>query len=299
MLVGCDYWAGSISSFLTDRDLPFLKDAGIQMVRLEFAVEYESTYPELVSLLTANEIKILGLLMRVDLVGNVDAWGDWVYNTVLEYKSIVKVWEIWNEPDWQTGFQDNPEGYTEFLKRAYTRAKEADPTCIILAGVFTGAGETPLNYFRRMYDAGAKNYFDAFSIHCYPEGPPEYPNEGSWGQAFWKIQLFKDLMDEKGDGYKKIWITEFGWSSQDVGEAQQADYLTRALTMAKNWGWVETAIVFSWMDSEPANLYYGLVREKYSPPYTSENFCKPSFFAIKDFISNSTKTTIDRSIETY
>lgn len=293
MLVGVDYWAGVTASFFTSRDLPFLKEAGISILRQEFGAWSEGNLATLIPLVRANGIEVLGLLMRQDLIGNIDAWGDWVYNTVLKYKNMVKVWEIWNEPDWQTGFQEDPEGYTEYLKRAYIRAKEADPTCSIVAGALTGAEEGCLNYFRRMYDAGAKNYFDAFSIHCYPQGPPEYPNVGSWGQAFWKIQWFKDLMDEKGDEYKKIWITEFGWATggDGVSEALQADYLVRALTMAKNWGWVETAIIYKWMDAASANLYYGLTRESYSPPYTSESFCKPSFFAIKDFISNSTKTT--------
>jgi hypothetical protein len=289
MVVGVNHWAGTPMSHFIDRDLPLLKEAGIGILRLEFGTWSEDSLAALVPLVRANGIEVLGILVSMDLIGNIDAWGDWVYNTVLKYKSMVKVWEIWNEPDYGTGFQDDPERYTEFLKRAYTRAKEADPTCYILAGAFTGAQETPLNYFRQMYDAGAKNYFDALSIHCYPEGPPEYPNVGSWGQAFWKIPLFKDLMDEKGDGYKKIWLTEVGWSTEtDVSEEEQADYLVRALVMAKNFGWIETAIVFNWMDSESANLYYGLTRELYDPPYTHENFCKPSFFAVKDFISNNT-----------
>lgn len=293
MLVGCNYWAGFTASSFTSRDLSFLNEAGIKMLRLEFGTWSVDNLKNLIPTVTANGIKVLGLLMRVDLIGDIDAWGDWVYNTVGYFKGMVKVWEIWNEPDWGFGFDDNPEGYTEFLKRAYTRAKEADPTCTILAGAFTGAQEGPLDYFRRMYDAGAQGYFDAFSIHCYPQGPPESPNEGKWGQAFWKIPWFRDLMVEKGDGDKKIWITEVGWVTQadGVSEAQQADYLVRALTMAKNWSWVETASVFCWMDSVSADLYYGLVRELYEPPYTHENFCKPSFVAIKDFISNSTKTT--------
>lgn len=292
MFVGVDYWAGVTASFFTERDLSFLKDVGIEIVRMEFGLWSEANLKTMVPLVTVNGIEVLGLLMREDLVGNIDAWGDWVYNTVLEYKSMVKVWEIWNEPDWQTGFTDDPEGYTGFLKRAYTRAKEADPTCTILGGSLVGAAEAPLDYLEAMYDNGAKDYMDAVSIHPYCDpNPPEYPNEGTWGNAFWKLQWFRDLMVERGDGHKKIWITEFGWPTNDVSDEEQADYLVRALTMAKNWGWVETVVIFSWMDSASANLYFGLVREKYSPPYTSENFCKPSLFAIKDFISNSTKTT--------
>jgi hypothetical protein len=290
MMVGVDYWAGFTATFLTNRDLPFLKEAGIQIVRMDVGPSFESIFPQTVPILKANGIEVLALLMRLDLLGNIDAWGDYVYNRVLAYKDQIKVWEIWNEPnDVRYGFQNDPAGYTEFLKRAYVRAKQADPDCIVLGGSVWGTDDYGLNYIRSMYEYGAKDYMDALAFHPYcANQPPEYPYQTSTGKAFWKLQLVRDVMVENGDVDKKIWITEMGWSSNAVTEQQQADYLTRALTMAKNWSWVETFSIYNWMDG--GDLYFGLTRTKYNPPYTHENFCKPSFFAVRDFISNNTKT---------
>ena len=262
--IGADYYCGFTGSALKNRDLPFLKDAGIQMVRIEFSPRYESAWSITVPILTDNGIEVLGLLMRRDLIRNIDAWGDWVYNTVLTWKDRVKIWEVWNEPNWRTGFEDNPVGYTRFLQRAYERAKEADPTCVILAGGNSGVHEGSLNYYRQVYDAGGKDYFDALAVHPYcGPNPPEYPHANSWPSGFWMIERWRAMMDGYGDADKKIWVTEMGWTTPPgtypVSEEEQAQYLVRALQMALDWGWLEGFIIFNWMDSRGANLYYGLV----------------------------------------
>jgi hypothetical protein len=93
LIVGVDYWAGFTATYLTSRDLPFLKDAKIQMVRMDVGPSFETTFPETVPILKTNGIDVLGLLIRPDLVGDIDAWGNWVYNRVLAYKGQIKVSE--------------------------------------------------------------------------------------------------------------------------------------------------------------------------------------------------------------
>lgn len=292
-IVGIDYWAGFTVSYFINRDLPFLKEIGIRCVRLEFGPWSEGNLASLIPSITENGIDVIGLLMRKDLIGNISAWGDWVYNTVSVYNDEVKVWEIWNEANWGTGFQDDPSGYTEFLKMAYTKAKQADPNCTVLGGSILGTQDASLNYLRSMYDNGAMNYMDAVSIHPYcGPNPPEYPYTNSWPSGFWKLQHVRDLMVERGDENKKIWVTEMGWNTGNdttsVTEQDQADYLVRALEMGQPWNWLQGFIIFNWMDYAPANLCFGLVRGRYGSPYTYDNFCKPSFFTVRDFINANT-----------
>jgi hypothetical protein len=287
MKVGVDYWAGTATSHFTNRDLPFMQEAGINIVRLEFAAWSESNLATLIPLIRANGIEILGLLMRKDLVDNIDAWGDWVYNIVQLYKDKVNVWEIWNEPNWNTGFgaPGDPVKYTEFLKRAYVKAKQADPYCTVLGGSILGTHDAGLNFLKSMYDNGAKDYMDAVAIHPYcTTVSPLYPHETSTGKAFWKLEYARNIMADYGDEDKKIWITEMGWATNGTNsltEEQQALYLTQALNLAKSWGWVEAFIIYCWMDG--GGFYFGLTRTRYNPPYTYENFCKPAFFTVKNF----------------
>jgi hypothetical protein len=289
MIVGVDYWAGMDKSHFLNRDLPFLKEAGIRILRLEFGEWSLDNLATLIPEIKSHGLEVLGLLMRKDLVEDINAWESWVFDVVSMFKDKVKVWEIWNEPNWNTGFgaPGDPVKYTEFLKRAYIKAKQADPECVVLGGSILGTDNAGLNFLRLMYENGAKDYMDALSYHPYcTTVSPLYPHETSTGKAFWKLEWVKNMMGEYGDESKKIWITEIGWATNgtnSVTEEQQALYINQALNLAKSWGWVEAFIIYCWMDG--GGFYFGLTRTRYNPPYTYENFCKPAFFTVKNFTS--------------
>jgi len=123
-----------------------------------------------------------------------------------------------------------------------------------------------------MYNSGAKDYMDALAYHPYCS--PFSPESTRISNAYARLETHvRPIMIQNGDGDKTIWITEMGWTTDDVTTAQQATYLTQALTMAQDWGWVETFIIYNWIDS--ARFTYGLLNMNGSP--------KPAFNAVKDF----------------
>lgn len=282
MMVGVDYWSGNtVSTF--NRDLPLLKDAGIQMLRIEFSRDSVANLRELVPTVDSNGIQVLGLLMRTDLTDDIDAWGNWIYDTVNEFKPYVHVWEIWNEPNLDKFFSGkDPVKYTSFLKRGYNEAKRADSTCFVLGGSVVFTHQTALNFLTAIYQNGGKDYMDALSYH--PYCTPYAPDDTSSPNPFVKLTDVRTVMANYGDT-RPIWITEVGWTTNDndeVGETKQADYLVKALEMARNWGWVETFIIYNWKDSSTTGtLTKGLLRTDRTP--------KPSFYAVKDFISGVIK----------
>jgi hypothetical protein len=287
IIIGVDYWAKTDKSHFMNRDLPFLKEIDVKMLRLEFATWTLDNLAVLVPVIKSNGIEIIGTLMRKDLVEDIEAWGIWVFNVVSMFKNEVKIWEIWNEPNWDTGFgaPGDPVKYTEFLKMAYIKAKTADPDCFVLGGSILGTNEAGLRFLRTMYENGAKDFMDAVAFHPYCGNvSPLYPYETNTGKAFWKLQYVHDIMRSYSDGDKKIWITEMGWATQGVNsvtEEEQALYLKDALNLASSWDWLETFIIYNWMDG--GGFYFGLTRTRYNPPYTYENFCKPAFFTVKNF----------------
>jgi len=288
--VGVDYWSGNTKSTFTNSDLPLLKDAGIQMLRIEFNDTNNSksmnNLRTLVPAVVNNNIKVLGLLIRKDLApDNVDAWGDWVYNTVNEFKNNVHVWECWNEPNLENFFSGkDPVKYTAFLKKCYEQAKRADPTCKVLGGSVVFTHQTALNFLTAIYQNGAKDYMDRLSYHpyCTPYAP-DYTGSDSHNPYIWLGTKVRPLMVSFGDT-RPLWITEVGWTTADVGETKQSDYLVKALQMARDWGWVETFIIYNWKDSSTSgSLTKGLLR--------TDRTLKPSYYAVKDFISSPTTTT--------
>jgi hypothetical protein len=62
------------------------------------------------------------------------------------------------------------------------------------------------SYLEGMYKCGAKGYFDAFNIHPYDGG-------GTLHHA--AIESVRRVMVEHGDGHKGIWLSEWGWNTND------------------------------------------------------------------------------------
>lgn len=153
-------------------------------------------------------------------------------------------WEILNEqnsPDFMTGA--DPVSYVRLLKAAYPAIKRGSPGTPV---VFGGMQYVDTDWIRRAYDAGAKGSFDAMAVHPYL-GPSDLPPATAADGTMWRlthVKTVRDLMVARGDGDKKIWFTEFGWSThandpntppwgRGVTEAKQAQYLTETVALVR------------------------------------------------------------------
>jgi hypothetical protein len=139
----------------------------------------------------------------------IKAFGEYVFRMVQRYQDQVAAWEIWNEPNilpfWAP--LPNPELYTKLLREAYTRAKQADPDCIIVGCAFAGPDHT---FLKQMYEQGVAGHFDVLSYHNYGQGLDmltEWP----------AVEQFREIMAAHGDGDKPIWHTENGFYTGPVG----------------------------------------------------------------------------------
>jgi hypothetical protein len=219
-------------------------------------------------------------------------YGDFVYAVVSRYKGRIKYYQIWNEPniypEWGEGPVD-PEAYTELLKVGYTRAKEADPGAVILsAGLAPTTEETPENladmiFLQRMYDAGAKDYFDILSVQGYGlwNGPTDRraaPDRAN----FSRVLLIREMMVQNGDAHKPIWASEVGWNALPrdfegfpyygrVSEELQAEYSAQAYQRAQlEWPWM--GVMNYWFfkrvsdhESDQAFYYFRMMEPDFYP----------------------------------
>lgn len=194
-----------------------------------------------------------------------DDFGDSVYAFVDRYKDRLDHIIIWNEPNLSFEWGLRPvdaAAYVELLKVAYRRAKEADPNIIVLAGALaptlepegSPAGLNDLIYLQQMYDAGAKDYFDALSAHAYGILAPidEAPDPSRVN--FRRIELLRDIMQRNGDGDKPVYITEAGWNdsprwNQAVTPTQRIENTLQALDWVKDRDWIK--VLALWVFSYP------------------------------------------------
>lgn len=185
----------------------------------------------------------------------------------------IVAWEIWNEPNVQefwapADLRDNTfvlndlaaaADYVAMLNAAHDALKAVDPNAVVLGGSTGGAD---VEYIERLYELGAK--FDALSIHPYARvneatglawGPSETSN--GYLDQIWSfkngVEKVRQLMADKGDAGKDLWLTEFGWSSGDGwGDAGskrlQAEYIAEALQLIDGWDFVAGAIAYRLYD---------------------------------------------------
>jgi hypothetical protein len=218
-------------------------------------------------------------------------FGDFVHAVVSRYKGRIKYYQIWNEPNIYPEWGEqpvDPEAYTELLKIGYTRAKEADPDCVIISGALASTielGPRNLNDFiflQRMYDAGAGDYFDILAMQGYGLWSGPYDRRMRPRVINFSRPLYiRDIMVKNGDEHKPIWISEMNWNAVPpdfpikpygyVTKEQQARYVVEAYERARaEWPWV--GVVNFWFFKRPSEAekdqpwyYFRMVEPDFTP----------------------------------
>lgn len=292
-----------------EKSIELMKEAGVGWVRMDFlwqdiepkeGVFNFNQYDQIVELLAKNNMHILGILDYS--VGWATVCNKWNYppkdnrlfvkyaaKVIQRYKDKIKHWEVWNEPDssvyWSN--QDGLKSYCALLKDVYIAAKKIDPDCKILNGGLANG----LASVNRLYDNGAKNYFDILNIHFF-ESPLH--RGGIKAVAVYPNLAYK-VMSRNGDGNKKIWITEIGcpgvkkgiktnnwWMGKNPTEKQQSEWVKKVYAELLKDKHVEKVFWAFFRDCsghwDNGVDYFGLVRWDYSR--------KPAFKSYQDCFNN-------------
>lgn len=176
------------------------------------------------------------------------------------YDPNVMAYQIWDEPNlsaaWGNGLI-NPAAYATLLKQTRAAIREASPSAItLLAGLAPTVEQSEVNlapqlYLRKLYELGAKEFFDVAAAKPYGfDIPPDDRRVDAGVLNFSHVILMREEMQRNGDADKAIWLTQFGWNAQlpnwkgeaspwsGVSEPAQADYTRSAIARAaREWGW--------------------------------------------------------------
>jgi hypothetical protein len=218
-------------------------------------------------------------------------FANFMRNLAAYFKGRVDAYEIWNEQDlerfWAGG--SDPAAYTALLKAAYPAIKSADPNALVVYGGLSWDFTRPNSFLQRSYDAGAKGFFDVMALHPYPSTDTD-PNLTQWQTTYAKAH---ELMTQRGDGDKQIWLTEFGINTSNatrasgawqagVSEQAQATMLTHAFQLLDSAPYIGAVIYYDlrndyWGNDNPAvcDDNFGLLKTDFSP--------KPAYYAFRDF----------------
>jgi len=273
------------------RDLDGLASAGFGWIRMDFvweAVEkargrYDFTaYDQLLEGLTARHIKPLFILdygNKLYQDGSPRspeaqaAFARFAAAVATHYKGKPVLWEIWNEPN--GGFWKPNADAEEYGRLALVTAqaiKQADPRATVLA---PGTAGIPLGFLEHVFQMGLLKYIDAVSLHPY-RGPLDTPETAA--SEYRAVRLLIHRYAPKGRQIALV-ASEWGYSSVNVTEERQAQYLTREWLSNLAEG-IRLSIWYDWHDDgtdpKEGEHHFGTVRYDYTP--------KPAFLAAQSLI---------------
>jgi LysM repeat protein len=220
-----------------------------------------------------------GNFPKIGPPNNMQDFADFLKAMAQRYKGRIYAYQIWNEPNLKRewgGRAPNPTAYTRMLQAAYNAIKSEAPNALVVtAGLapttrWDDVAMPDTEFVKRMYDAGARGYFDALGAHgagykappemdpgqvandpnYYNNGDPNCPGPRCRIYCFRHVEDLRQIMVNRGDGNKQIVVLEFGWTIDPragspyrwhaVSADQQADYLVRAYQYAKtHWApWI-------------------------------------------------------------
>lgn len=250
--------------------------------------------------------------------------GDFVELMAQRYGNKIHAYEIWNEPNLahETGGWIEPADvghYVEILMEAYTRIKAVTPEAYVLAAASSSTGVTnpeialsDEDFYRAMYsyrDGIVRDYFDVQAVH--PGGsanPPDtlWPDNPSTAAGwtdhptfyFRHVENVRSWMEEYGMDDKQVWITEYGWATENITPGyefgnqitfeEQADYITGAIRLAyEEYPWVGNMFLWN-MNFAVTKVENGLdpLHEQASFAILNPDWSpRPSFLAVQSLIA--------------
>lgn len=194
------------------------------------------------------------------------------------YKGQVRRWEIWNEPNEENFWRPAPdvEQYEEYFRALHKAIRDENPSAEVAVGGLSGLTETRgrgtrgVDFAQQLLSRNVP--FDHLALHPYPKvdnlGQPLLPG----------VADVRSLLALAGRDVE-MWVTEWGWSTEDVTEDVQAQLVGRSLVVLRNeHPYVAIATLFIDHD-RPPRFSYGVFDSELEP--------KPAAVSFSRFIQDS------------
>lgn len=131
---------------------------------------------------------------------------------------------------------------------------------------------SPAEHLVKLYANGTAQLADGIAVHPYtfPALPRDARQHNVGG--FTDLPALHNVMSRRGDGQKKVWITEFGAPTGTgptaVSEEEQAEALIKARKLVGRWDWAGPLIYYELVDggTDPTDVEqnFGVLREDLS-----------------------------------
>lgn len=195
-------------------------------------------------------------------------WYNFCHQLAKEMKRHPNVvsYEILNEENDSMWFGGSQRQYMRMLKAAVTAIRAVEPKKQILLGGLVWPDE---NWVRELKEAGFADYYDIIPFHSYVEtwysrNDTLEELENSYNDAEYRY-----FVEEARQTGKRIWVNEIGYSTLERSEADQANFICRAVAQffasppIEHICWYEIKDLKGSVEAiggDPHNYHFGLTR---------------------------------------
>ncbi len=252
------------------RYLDAYKAAGAGWIRVGLNYGYPAPGITLSREVRDRGMKVLGCLMRYGAIVTPFEMADFASQMVPN----ADAYEVWNEPN-IANFWPNPDPvkYAGVYNAAKNAIKNRRPEAVVVSGGLSPAPNAlpnlidPGTFLTQALNAGMKPDAIGWHPYCNPNLPGQDAAWSTWTK----------MTSHPTWGRYAIWLTEFGAPTNDVTEAFQAQSVTKAFALWKQYGLATPIFIYEGRDggTEPANSqhHYGMLRYDWSR--------KPAYDAFK------------------
>ncbi|MED4023436.1 MULTISPECIES: cellulase family glycosylhydrolase [Priestia] len=191
------------------------------------------------------------------------AFSNFVREAVKRYGDKGVIWEVWNEPN-EEGFwnpQPSYNDYTLLVKEVAPIIKRENKSKGYLVGpALAGLYDGVLPWLEETFKRGILNDIDAISVHPYRGAAPE--------TVISDYQRLEKMINKYTNEDIPIISGEWGYSSTELSERDQAKYLERML-LVNIYMNIPVSIWFDWRnygeDFNNKEHNYGLLKKNQTP----------------------------------
>jgi hypothetical protein len=199
-----------------------------------------------------------------------ERYSDFLSEAVERYRDFVRRWEIWNEPNLAMFWRPRPDpvAYRQVYETLRTTILRVDPSAEVAVGGVAGLTHAnppnvPGRTFLSSFNA-TRPPLENVAVHPYTSNDHapnvDFPGENNFSD----IARVRGQLAAAGEPIP-IWVTEWGWPSDVVGEARQAQYVDASLTLLeRRYPFVPVATYFADRD-RPPGFSEGLLEENLEP----------------------------------
>jgi len=222
-------------------------------------------------------------------------WADVCFRAARRYQDTILYWGMWNEPNLAQFWSGSRQQYLDvILKTGADAVHTGNPAALVggpelahltsadwfdwLKAAIDQAGDRLDFVTHHIYDrSGNRNV-----THKLEDATIFGGNPGLWGVVTPSV---KDVLVETGWFGRPFWLTETGWATDQVTEAQQAGYLSGLLgdwqSGLSHRDWVDKIFFYDIEDSpDPAQEKWGILR--------ADGSAKPAYDAYASFTAAHT-----------